>query len=210
MHGAPIRSKVLFWSHLFACVIAGVDPAIHPLPKTFCEKMDPRVKPWRHAAAQGQAQRLSPRVTRVGERALNEHDGIMLLLIRQSVALRRRRQGQSLERAPRARGGTADTTVSEAVVARHGSSSLSERTNCPCGGIADAAVSKAAVFSRRAGSKSCSGHQFAGVAETQDAGRLNRPASLMHVGWTPTSRTNSRAPSSEEERCSYKAEVEIS
>jgi hypothetical protein len=58
--------------------------------------------------------------------------------------------------------------------------------------------------------ESCSGHQFAGVAETQDAGRLNRPASLMHVGWTPTSRTNSRAPSSEEERCSYKAEVEIS
>jgi hypothetical protein len=38
--------------------------------------------------------------------------------------------------------------------------------------------------------ESCSGHQFAGVAETQDAGRLNRPASLMHVGWTPTSRTN--------------------
>ena len=58
--------------------------------------------------------------------------------------------------------------------------------------------------------ESCSGHQFAGVAETQDAGRLNRPASQMHVGWTPTSRTNSRAPSSEEERCSYKAEVEIS
>jgi hypothetical protein len=56
--------------------------------------------------------------------------------------------------------------------------------------------------------ESCSGHQFAGVAETQDAGRLNRPASRMHVGWTPTSRTNSRAPSSE--RCSYKAEVEIS
>jgi hypothetical protein len=58
--------------------------------------------------------------------------------------------------------------------------------------------------------ESCSGHQFAGVAETQDAGRLNRPASQMHVGWTPTSRTNARAPSSEEERCSYKAEVEIS
>jgi hypothetical protein len=48
------------------------------------------------------------------------------------------------------------------------------------------------------------------VAETQDAGRLNRPASQMHVGWTPTSRTNARAPSSEEERCSYTAEVEIS
>ena len=33
--------------------------------------------------------------------------------------------------APRARGGMADTTVSEAVVARHGSSNLSERTNSP-------------------------------------------------------------------------------
>jgi hypothetical protein len=55
-------------------------------------------------------------------------------------------RAEAAHRAPCARGGTADTTVSEAVVARHGSSSLSERTNCPCGGMADAAVSKAAVF----------------------------------------------------------------
>ena len=39
------------------------------------------------------------------------------------------RQDRSLRRAPCARGGTADTTVSEAVAERHGSSSLPERTN---------------------------------------------------------------------------------
>ncbi len=119
------------------------------------------------------------------------------------------RQGQSLQRAPRARGGTADTTVSEAVVARHGSSSLSERTNAPVAEWQTRRSQKPLSF-ETCRCESCSGHQFAGVAETQDAGRLNRPASQMHVGWTPTSRTNSRAPSSEEERCSYKAEVEIS
>ena len=100
----------------------------------------------------------SPRVTRVGERALNEHDGIMLPLIGQSAALvGRRRAGADPAESSTRSCGTADTTVSEAVVARHGSSSLSERTNCPCGGMADAAVPKAAVFSRRAGSSPARG-----------------------------------------------------
>src|SRR5271166_5145692 len=70
--------------------------------------------------------------------------------------------------------------------------SLRAHQICPFGGMADAAVSKAAVFRDVQVRVLLGGTNFAGVAETQDAGRLNRPASQMHVGWTPTSRTNSR------------------
>jgi hypothetical protein len=113
----------------------------------------------------------SPRVTRVGERALNEHDGIMLPLIGQSAALVGRR---------RAGADPAESSTRSWWNGRHnGLRSRRRKTwefkslrahqlplwrNGRRGGPKSRCLFKTCRF------ESCSGHQFAGVAETQDAG----------------------------------------
>ena len=81
---------------------------------------------------------------------------------------------------------------------------------CPCGGMADAAVSKAAVF-RDVQVRVLLGAPIRGCGGNARR-RTLKPSRISDACGLDSHLPHqcARAPSSEEERCSYKAEVEIS